>query len=205
MAEPLFTRVDRSVGSLVGDVIEGRVGLPDLQRPFVWKDSDVRDLLDSMLRGYPIGYCILWESPDDQEEKKTSIGLNQKSYEQPKELVIDGQQRLTALVSAIYGVEVKDQSFGSRNIRIAYDPIEREFHTWDAAVAKDARYIPDVSEVFKAKRENRTSVFRRDYIKRLSESNEKRGKAQLTGSEEAAIEDGINELLNLETTYIIPS
>lgn len=204
MAEPLFTRVDRSVGSLVGDVIEGRVGLPDLQRPFVWKDSDVRDLLDSMLRGYPIGYCILWESPDDQEEKKTSIGLNQKSYEQPKELVIDGQQRLTALVSAIYGVEVKDQSFGSRNIRIAYDPIEREFHTWDAAVAKDARYIPDVSEVFKAKRENRTSVFRRDYIKRLSESNEKRGKAQLTGSEEAAIEDGINELLNLETTYIIP-
>lgn len=79
MSEPLFTRVDRSVGSLVNDVIEGRVGLPDLQRPFVWKDSDVRDLLDSMLRGYPIGYCILWESPDDQEEKKTSIGLNQNS------------------------------------------------------------------------------------------------------------------------------
>lgn len=56
MAESLFTRVDRPVGKLVGYVIEGRVGLPDLQRPFVWKDSDVRDLLDSMLRGYPIGY-----------------------------------------------------------------------------------------------------------------------------------------------------
>lgn len=56
MAEPLFTRVDRSVGKLVGDVIEGRIGLPDLQRPFVWKDSDVRNLLDSMLKGYPIGF-----------------------------------------------------------------------------------------------------------------------------------------------------
>lgn len=204
MTEPLFTRVDRSVGSLIGDVIEGRVGLPDLQRPFVWKDSDVRDLLDSMLKGYPIGYCILWESPDDQEEKKSSIGLNAKRYERPKELVIDGQQRLTALVSAMYGIEVKDQSFNSRYIRIAYDPIEREFHTWDAAVAKDARYIPDVSKVFEAKRDNQISAFRRDYIKRLNESNEKRGEERLSDDEEAAIEDGINELLNLETTYIIP-
>lgn len=204
MSEPLFTRVDRSVGSLVGDVIEGRVGLPDLQRPFVWKDSDVRDLLDSMLKGYPIGYCILWEAPDDQEEKKSSIGLNEKSYARPKELVIDGQQRLTALVSALYGVEVKDESFKSRNISIAYDPMSGEFHTWDAAIAKDARYIPDVSKVFEAKRENKSSNFRREYIKRLNESNEKRGAAKLSEEDEAAIEDGINELLNLETTYIIP-
>lgn len=204
MTEPLFTRVDRPVGSLLGDVIEGRVGLPDLQRPFVWKDSDVRDLLDSMLKGYPIGYCILWEAPDDQEEKKTSIGLNSKSYARPKELVIDGQQRLTALVSALYGVEVKDQTFKSRFIRIAYDPLACEFHTWDAAVAKDARFIPDVSKVFEAKRENRISSFRREYIKRLNESNAKRGAGEITDEDEAAIEDGINELLNLETAYIIP-
>ena len=91
MAEPLFTRVDRPAGKLVSDVIEGRIGLPDLQRPFVWKDSDVRDLLDSMLRGYPIGYCILWEAPDNQEDKKSPIGLNQKSFAAPKELVIDGR------------------------------------------------------------------------------------------------------------------
>ncbi len=204
MTEPLFTRVDRSVGSLIGDVIEGRVGLPDLQRPFVWKDSDVRDLLDSMLKGYPIGYCILWESPDDQEEKKSSIGLNEKRYERPKELVIDGQQRLTALVSTMYGIEVKDQSFNTRYIRIAYDPIARVFHTWDAAIAKDARFIPDVSKVFSAKRENQISSFRRDYIKRLNESNKKRGMEALSEDEESTIEDGINELLNLETTYIIP-
>lgn len=204
MAEPLFTRVDRPVGKLVSDVIEGRVGLPDLQRPFVWKDSDVRDLLDSMLRGYPIGYCILWEAPDDQEEKKVSIGLNEKNYATPKELVIDGQQRLTALVSSMYGVPVKDQSFSDRTIRIAYDPIAREFHTWDAAIAKDAKYIPDLSAVFEAKRKNEATKFRREYIKRLNEANAKREVPELDDDGEAAVEDGINELLNLETTYVIP-
>lgn len=204
MAEPLFTRVDRPVGKLVGDVIEGRVGLPDLQRPFVWKDSDVRDLLDSMLRGYPIGYCILWEAPDDQEDKKSSIGLNDKNYATPKELVIDGQQRLTALVSSLYGVPVKDQSFSDRTIRIAYDPIAHEFHTWDAAIAKDARYIPDVSAVFEAKRKNEATKFRREYIKRLNDANLKREEPELDDDGEAAVEDGINELLNLETTYVIP-
>ena len=204
MAEPLFTRVDRPVGKLVSDVIEGRVGLPDLQRPFVWKDSDVRDLLDSMLRGYPIGYCILWEAPDDQEEKKSSIGLNKKNYATPKELVIDGQQRLTALVSSMYGVPVKDQSFSDRTIRIAYDPIAKEFHTWDAAIAKDAKYIPDLSAVFEAKRKNEATKFRREYIKRLNEANAKREVPKLDDDGEAAVEDGINELLNLETTYVIP-
>ncbi len=204
MAEPLFTRVDRPVGKLVSDVIEGRVGLPDLQRPFVWKDSDVRDLLDSMLRGYPIGYCILWEAPDDQEEKKSSIGLNEKNYATPKELVIDGQQRLTALVSSMYGVPVKDQSFSDRTIRIAYDPIAKEFHTWDAAIAKDAKYIPDLSAVFEAKRKNEATKFRREYIKRLNEANAKREVPKLDDDGEAAVEDGINELLNLETTYVIP-
>lgn len=204
MAEPLFTRVDRPVGKLVSDVIEGRVGLPDLQRPFVWKDSDVRDLLDSMLRGYPIGYCILWEAPDDQEEKKVSIGLNEKNYATPKELVIDGQQRLTALVSSMYGVPVKDQSFSDRTIRIAYDPIAREFHTWDAAIAKDAKYIPDLSAVFEAKRKNEATKFRREYIKRLNEANAKREVPELDDDGETAVEDGINELLNLETTYVIP-
>ena len=204
MTAPLFTRVDRPVGKLVSDVIEGRVGLPDLQRPFVWKDSDVRDLLDSMLRGYPIGYCILWEAPDDQEGKKSSIGLNEKNYETPKELVIDGQQRLTALASSLYGVPVKDQTFSNRTIGIAYDPIAREFHTWDAAIAKDARYISDVSKVFGAKRNNEATKFRREFIKRMNEANEKRGADILDDAAEAAVEDGINELLNLETTYVIP-
>lgn len=204
MAAPLFEPVNRTVENLISDIIEGSIGLPDLQRPFVWKDSDVRDLLDSMLHGYPIGYCILWEAPDDQEDKKASIGLNSKAYSAPKDLVIDGQQRLTALTSALYGIAVKDQSFSDRNIRIAYDPLAREFHTWDAAIAKDARYIPDISEAFIAKKDNRSPKFRNDYIKGLNEARKKNGKQPLDDDEKAEVENGINELLDLETKYLVP-
>lgn len=204
MAAPLFEPVNRTVENLISDIIEGSIGLPDLQRPFVWKDSDVRDLLDSMLHGYPIGYCILWEAPDDQKDKKASIGLNSKAYSAPKDLVIDGQQRLTALTSALYGIAVKDQSFSDRNIRIAYDPLAREFHTWDAAIAKDARYIPDISEAFIAKKDNRSPKFRNDYIKGLNEARKKNGKQPLDDDEKAEVENGINELLDLETKYLVP-
>lgn len=204
MAEPLFTRVDRSVGQVLNDVIEGKIGLPDLQRPFVWSDGKVRELLDSMLKGYPIGYCILWEAPDDQEGKKSVIGLNQKNFSTPKELVIDGQQRLTALVSVLYGVKVKDVKYNERKIRIAYDPLAREFHTWDAAIERDARYIPDISEVFAAKRNNESPEFRIAYIKRLNEANAKRELDSLSLKDMAEVEKGINELLNLETNYTIP-
>ena len=109
MGKELFTNIPSKVKNLVDDVRIGKIGLPDLQRPFVWKDNKVRDLFDSMLRGYPIGYVMLWESPSDYEEKKSSIGGNKKIYEEPKELVIDGQQRLTALVAAMYGVKVRDK------------------------------------------------------------------------------------------------
>lgn len=204
MAAPLFEPVNRTVENLISDIIEGSIGLPDLQRPFVWRDSDVRDLLDSMLHGYPIGYCILWEAPDDQEDKKASIGLNSKAYSAPKDLVIDGQQRLTALTSALYGITVKDQSFSDRTIRIAYDPLAREFHTWDAAIAKDARYIPDISRAFIAKRDNKSPKFRNDYIKGLDEARVKNGKQVLDDDEKAEVENGINELLDLETKYLVP-
>uniref|UniRef100_UPI003AA8114F GmrSD restriction endonuclease domain-containing protein n=1 Tax=Thermophilibacter provencensis TaxID=1852386 RepID=UPI003AA8114F len=126
------------------------------------------------------------------------------SYATPKELVIDGQQRLTALVSSLYGISVKDQTFSDRRITIAYDPIAREFHTWDAAIKNDARYIPDVSEAFRAKRDNEIVEFREEYIARLNEANFKRGAGALSVKERAAVENGINELLNLETTYVIP-
>lgn len=97
MASTLFKNVPSKVGDIINDVMTGRIGLPDLQRPFVWRDNKVRELLDSMIKGYPIGYIMLWESPNNYETKKSGIGSNKKTYDEPKELVIDGQQRLTAL------------------------------------------------------------------------------------------------------------
>lgn len=137
MGKELFTNIPSKVKNLVDDVRIGKIGLPDLQRPFVWKDNKVRDLFDSMLRGYPIGYVMLWESPADYEEKKSSIGENKKIYEEPKELVIDGQQRLTALVAAMYGVKVRDKSYCEREIKISYNPLTREFAVWTTAIDRD--------------------------------------------------------------------
>ena len=133
MGNELFKNIPSKVGDLVKDVRNGRIGLPDLQRPFVWKDNKVRELFDSMLKGYPIGYIMLWESPADYESKKSTIGDNSKTYEDPKELVIDGQQRLTALVAAMFAVKVKDKNFADREIKISYNPLTREFAVWSQA------------------------------------------------------------------------
>lgn len=127
MGKELFKNIPSKVEDLVKGVRNGRIGLPDLQRPFVWKDNKVRELFDSMLKGYPIGYIMLWESPADYESKKSTIGDNSKTYEEPKELVIDGQQRLTALVAAMFAVKVKDKNFADREIKISYNPLTREF------------------------------------------------------------------------------
>lgn len=89
MGKELFNNIPSKVGELLMQVRIGSVGLPDLQRPFVWTDAKVRDLLDSMMKGYPIGYIMLWSTPQSYENAK-QIGDNDKSYKIPSELVIDG-------------------------------------------------------------------------------------------------------------------
>jgi len=126
MATELYTNIpNNKLGDILASIRNGKIGLPDLQRPFVWQNSKVRDLLDSMMKGYPIGYIMIWDSPDDFEDKKSVIGKNSKSYTAPKELIIDGQQRLTALVSALYGIKIKDKNFKERQIKIAYNPFAK--------------------------------------------------------------------------------
>lgn len=202
MGNSIYTPVTLEVGNILKDVRSGKIGLPDLQRPFVWKNDKVRDLLDSMLRGYPIGYIMLWESPVEEAGKTETIGANEKSYSSPKELVIDGQQRLTALLASFYGIPVKDKNFSERIIRVAYDPIERQFKNADASTDRDPRYISAVSEVFEANRLNKLSKFRREFIKDLNDSNLKKGLAELTDEEEDRIENGLNALLGLERYYL---
>lgn len=127
MANAIYTNVQKQLSDVLKDVRNGRIGLPDLQRPFVWKDNKVRDLYDSMLKGFPIGYIMLWESPVDYDDKKAPIGIGERAYKAPKDLVIDGQQRLTALAASMYGMTVKDKNFQDRRIRIGYKPQTKEF------------------------------------------------------------------------------
>lgn len=99
--QQIFTSKNLTVSYLVDQIDMGRLGLPELQRPFVWKDSKVRDLFDSMMRGYPIGYLMLWECPE--LENKKAIGTEPHNYDAPKEVIIDGQQRLTSLYAVMKG------------------------------------------------------------------------------------------------------
>lgn len=203
MGRELFDNIPSKVADLLNDVKNGRIGLPDLQRPFVWKDNKVRELLDSMMKGYPIGYIMLWASPDDYANT-AQIGKNDKVYKQPDDLVIDGQQRLTALLAAMYGVTIRDKNYAERKIRISFNPLTREFAVWTQAFERDPEWISEISSVFSADQEHTISKFRKTYIKTANEGRLKNGLPQFTEDEEDLIEENINDLLNLEI-YSLPT
>lgn len=203
MGKELFDNIPSKVIDLLTDVKNGRIGLPDLQRPFVWKDNKVRELLDSMMKGYPIGYIMLWSSPDDYENTGY-IGKNDKMYKRPDDLVIDGQQRLTALLAAMYGVTIKDKNYKERKIRISFNPLTREFAVWTQAYERDTEWISEISAVFAADREHNISKFRKAYIKTANDGRMKNGTQELTEDEEDIIEENINDLLNLGI-YSLPT
>ncbi len=203
MGKELFDNIPSKVADLLADIKNGRIGLPDLQRPFVWKDSKVRELLDSMMKGYPIGYIMLWESPADYENTNY-IGKNEKVFKRPDDLLIDGQQRLTALLAAMYGITIKDKDYKERKIRISFDPLKREFAVWSQAYERDPEWISEISTVFFADQEHNVSKLRKAYIKTVNESREKNNQLELTEDEEDLIEENINDLLNLGI-YSLPT
>lgn len=203
MAKELFERIDRKVSSLIGDVLTGRVGLPDLQRPFIWKDAKVRDLFDSMMKGFPIGYIMLWASPDGYTNTKI-IGNNEKSFKRPDDLVIDGQQRLTSLLAAITGTEVRNSDFKPKKVRISYNPLTKEFYVWTNANERNTQLISDISTVFKAEEEHSLSKYRRALYTRIDEGRQKNEEPLLTDEEKDIVEENINALLDLNQ-YTIPT
>ncbi len=203
MGKELFNNIPSKVGDLINDVKNGRIGLPDLQRPFVWKDKKVRDLLDSMLKGFPIGYIMLWESPADYD-RTNHIGDSKKVYSEPDDLVIDGQQRLTALLAAMEGVKIRDKDYKDRYIKIGFNPLTREFKVWTMAVERSPEFINSVSDVFDADKQHAITKFRRNYINNLNEARVKVGNPVLTEDEEITVEENINALLDLKI-YALPT
>lgn len=203
MAAPLYTNIPSVVEDLLIDVKNGKIGLPDLQRPFVWLDNKVRDLLDSMYKGFPIGYIMLWSAPDNYE-RTSHIGTDSKKYVAPQDLVIDGQQRLTALLAAMYGLEIKDKNYNSRHIRISFNPLKDEFKVWNSATDKNPEYISQISDVYKEDELHSISKFRRNYIQHVNDSRIKNNQPELTDDELDRIEDSINSLLDLKK-YSLPT
>lgn len=125
------------IESILAKVREGEIAIPEIQRPFVWDASQVRDLLDSLYQGFPIGYLIAWRNPDVQ--------LKDGSKSSGKMILIDGQQRVTALTAAIIGQQVINKEYRKVRISIAFHPIEERFEVSNPAIAKDGAWISDVA------------------------------------------------------------
>ena len=141
----VFTKVDFTMGALMDAIALGTVGLPDLQRPFVWKNTKVRNLFDSMYRGFPVGYFLFWENA--AVEGSRAIGTDGKQ-KIPNMLIVDGQQRLTSLYAVIRGVPVVRDNYQSELIEIAFNPLLEQFEVLDAAIQKDKSYIPNISVIW---------------------------------------------------------
>lgn len=142
MSETVFTKVDYDLGSLVKYIGLGEIGLPDIQRPFVWKNAKVRDLFDSMYKGYPVGYLLFWQNSINPEARAIGTDSKQKP---PRLVIVDGQQRLTSLYAVVRNVSVLRDNFESENIQIAFNPIEDRFEVTDAAIRRDKSFISDIS------------------------------------------------------------
>lgn len=145
MTEMLFKKTDYTLQGLLSDIDLGRIGLPDIQRPFVWANAKVRDLLDSMYRGYPVGYLLFWETGATSDRLRTiGSGGKQKA---PSLLIVDGQQRLTSLYAVMRGIPVLRDNFQHETIRIAFSPLDGKFEVPDATTDRAPEFLPDISAV----------------------------------------------------------
>jgi uncharacterized protein with ParB-like and HNH nuclease domain len=83
MSETVFTKVDFTLGFLMGAIELGTIGLPEIQRPFVWKNAKVRNLFDSMYQGFPVGYLLLWENGAAEDSRAIGVDGKQQVPQQP--------------------------------------------------------------------------------------------------------------------------
>jgi hypothetical protein len=162
---PIFEHGQRAIGSLIEDIDpeRGAIALPDLQRPFVWEDTQVRDLLDSLFIGFPVGTLVLWHT---DEKDARALGAARRGL-RATTLVIDGQQRLTSLYAVMRGKDVEEKDGSRRAITIAFRPRDGRFEVADAAIRKDPEFLPNVTELWAGPRTK--SHIRRDLLKSLEE------------------------------------
>ena len=187
---PLYSTTSFTVSLLLEKIDSGELGLPELQRPFVWKDSKVRDLFDSMMRGYPIGYFMLWECPS--LTKKKSIGVGEHAVPEPKEVIIDGQQRLTSLYAVIKNKKVLNSSYQEKSIIISYHPIWNKFEVGTMAIQRSAEWIYNISELFSSS----SFTFIQSFLNHLEEARAKKGEV-VSDEEKQIIADNINAVYAL--------
>lgn len=188
VAPTLYRDTGYSLTHLIEDIRHGNIALPDIQRPFVWSSAKVRDLFDSMYRGFPVGTLMFWETGAGVGTRQVG-DIQGEDGRVPKLLIVDGQQRLTSLFAVITGTAVLNKNYERRQIRIAFCPAEEEFQVTDAAIEKDAEFIPDITVLWDG---SYKSVVR-EFMQRLGET---RGE-ELTHKEMDILEDRVDRVRDL--------
>jgi hypothetical protein len=161
---PIFENGQRSIASLISDIEHEVIALPELQRPFVWEDTKVRDLLDSLFVGFPVGTLVFWHTSDDKDAR--ALGAKRPGL-RANILVIDGQQRLTSLYAVMKGKQVGGKDGEMRKITIAFRPRDGFFEVANAAIWKDPEFVADATDIWNGTRSK--PQIRRDLMKALRE------------------------------------
>ena len=134
-----------SVDNILGFINSGEISIPEIQRPFVWNPSKVRDLIDSLYSGYPTGYLIIWQNP--------TVRLKDGKEAGGTKILIDGQQRVTALMTALAGQKILTEDYETKAYKIAFHPLaegnEERFAVQTPVHVKSKNWIADISVVFK--------------------------------------------------------
>jgi hypothetical protein len=166
MADVLTQYRDTSfpLRTLVAEIERGAIALPDIQRPFVWHNTQVRNLFDSIYRGFPIGQVMFWETGSDADTRR--IGLDGK-VASPRLVIVDGQQRLTAAFAVMTGTSVMDEKYRERDLRLAFRPRDARFDVPSAATANDPEYLPDITAVFGGTATRRITI---EFLERLEKA-----------------------------------
>src|SRR3990167_6596764 len=188
MSETLFKKVDYSLAKLIHGIEYREIGLPDIQRPFVWETTKVRDLFDSMYKGFPVGYLLFWSN--EHLNNTRHIDPSQKQAKVPHLLIVDGQQRLTSLYAVLRGQPVLTKDFKENYICIAFRPSNSKFEVTDAAIQRDPEYIPDISKLWA--KNCSTYHFIIDFVTRL------RATRDLTKEEQGQIAKNIAHLYDIQ-------
>ena len=175
-----FQPQNYTIGNILNWIGEDRIAIPEIQRPFVWKPARVRDLIDSLYQGYPIGYLITWQNPD--------VRLTDGNIAIGKRILIDGQQRVISLKASLLGGEVVSRGFKRKRITIAFHPIEKRFEVLNRAIKVDPKWINDISTLFK----EQFNLF--NFVREFCDRND--------GIEETVIFENINSLLGIKATPI---
>lgn len=143
MAKTVFRSTSFTLRHLADNIGRGDIALPELQRPFVWANSKVRDLFDSMYRGFPVGYLLFWETGAELGARQ--IGTDAKEARVARWLIVDGQQRMTSLYSVLMGQSVVREDYTESRVRLAFRPRDGHFAVWDSAVERNPEYLNDVT------------------------------------------------------------